>query len=209
MSESAKRPMPNVNTDAARGRILASVRKQKLKPQAAPDADGPWIEYPDPVAVFEESLRSVGGDARHVEPAQLADVIKGLEPYQQGKLRLSTVEIDGLEWTLDVNHVDDPHQLEEVDFAVLSGEFCVAENGAIWVTDRNVRQRTVYFITQHLALVVPRDAVVSNMHQAYERLRFDDNAFGCFISGPSKTADIEQSLVIGAHGARSLTVLLT
>ena len=72
----------------------------------------------------------------------------------------------------------------------------------------NIRQRTIYFIAQHLALVVPRSEVVSNMHQAYQRLRFDDNAFGCFVSGPSKTADIEQSLVIGAHGARSLTVFL-
>jgi L-lactate dehydrogenase complex protein LldG len=95
-----------------------------------------------------------------------------------------------------------------VDFAILPGKFGVAENGAVWVSDERVRHRVIYFLAQHLALVVPADQIVNNMHEAYEPLRFDGPGFGTFISGPSKTADIEQSLVIGAHGARSLTVLL-
>jgi L-lactate dehydrogenase complex protein LldG len=71
-----------------------------------------------------------------------------------------------------------------------------------------MKHRAILFITQHLVLVVPRDQVIDNMHQAYERLSFADPGFGVFLSGPSKTADIEQSLVIGAHGPRSLTVFL-
>jgi L-lactate dehydrogenase complex protein LldG len=78
----------------------------------------------------------------------------------------------------------------------------------VWVTDEGVPHRAIYFIAQHVALVVPASRVVHNMHEAYERLRFERAGYGCFISGPSKTADIEQSLVIGAHGARSLTVIL-
>jgi L-lactate dehydrogenase complex protein LldG len=46
------------------------------------------------------------------------------------------------------------------------------------------------------------------MHQAYERLQGREYNFGVFIAGPSKTADIEQSLVLGAHGARTMTVFL-
>ena len=57
-------------------------------------------------------------------------------------------------------------------------------------------------------LVVPADRVVSNMHLAYRELDFTTPEYGTFISGPSKTADIEQSLVIGAQGPRSAVVYL-
>ena len=67
----------------------------------------------------------------------------------------------------------------------------------------------IFFIAQHLALVISASNIVHNMHEAYERLSFDSPGFGAFISGPSKTADIEQSLVVGAHGPRSLTVFVT
>ena len=84
----------------------------------------------------------------------------------------------------------------------------MAENGSVWVTDEVLRQRAVYFAVQHLALIVSKQDMVSNMHQAYEKIQFRKPYFGMFLAGPSKTADIEQSLVIGAHGARSLTVFL-
>lgn len=50
------------------------------------------------------------------------------------------------------------------------------------------------------------------MHAAYDRIAALEAAaaygFSTFIAGPSKTADIEQSLVLGAHGPISLTVFL-
>ncbi|MCI0492871.1 MAG: lactate utilization protein, partial [Planctomycetes bacterium] len=113
--------------------------------------------------------------------------------------------------------MDSPHALTDVDIAILLGEFAVAENGAVWVTDRRVPLRVIYFLCQHLVLVVPASEIVDHMHAAYERLAtagtgsrstFAEPVFGVFISGPSKTADIEQALVIGAHGPRSLTVFL-
>jgi L-lactate dehydrogenase complex protein LldG len=84
----------------------------------------------------------------------------------------------------------------------------VAENGAVWVNDVAITHRVLYFLPQHLALVVPAAKLVHNLHDAYAQLPIGQTPFGSFISGPSKTADIEQALVIGAHGARSLTVFL-
>lgn len=104
----------------------------------------------------------------------------------------------------DVN----PHLLEDIELAVLKAQLGVAENGALWVPEANMMQRVVPFICQHLALVVNRKDILSNMHQAYDILGNSNTGFGAFIAGPSKTADIEQSLVLGAHGPRSLTVFI-
>jgi L-lactate dehydrogenase complex protein LldG len=46
------------------------------------------------------------------------------------------------------------------------------------------------------------------MHEACARVAAGPKEYGLFIAGPSKTADIEQALVIGAHGARSCTVFV-
>ena len=120
------------------------------------------------------------------------------------------------EGTIGWESIDEPHDLADVDLAIMSGELAVAENAAVWVSDDGVSQRSAYFLAQHVVLVVPARRLVHNMHEAYAWLAansgdgklFGAPGFGAFISGPSKTADIEQSLVIGAHGARSLHVLL-
>jgi L-lactate dehydrogenase complex protein LldG len=103
---------------------------------------------------------------------------------------------------------DDPHQLEDVDVAVISGHFGVAENSAVWITEELVGHRVLPFICQHLVVIIKKTDIVSTMHQAYHRIADAEYPFGVFIAGPSKTADIEQSLVLGAHGPRSLTVYL-
>jgi L-lactate dehydrogenase complex protein LldG len=101
-----------------------------------------------------------------------------------------------------------PHDLKNVDFAVIRAEFGVAENGALWVTAAQMVIRVLPFITQHLAIIINATDIVSNMHAAYSRTAGSDHDFAAFIAGPSKTADIEQSLVLGAHGSRSLVVFI-
>ena len=102
----------------------------------------------------------------------------------------------------------DSHSFAKLDLAILKGQFGVAENGAIWLEDSNLGLRGIPFITEHLVIVLDRESLVSTMHQAYDRIGNQHAGFGLFIAGPSKTADIEQSLVIGAHGAKSLMVVL-
>jgi L-lactate dehydrogenase complex protein LldG len=102
----------------------------------------------------------------------------------------------------------DVHSFSKLDLAILKGQFGVAENGAIWLDDSELRLRAIPFITEHLVIVISRDSLVATMHQAYDRIGDQHSGFGLFIAGPSKTADIEQSLVIGAHGAKSLMVVL-
>jgi L-lactate dehydrogenase complex protein LldG len=196
----------NSMTDSKQA-ILGAIRRQHPPAAQLPDLARDWIRYDNAQRQFAAVLESVGGRCVVVRSAEeLAHELTGMPAYCEAKQVCSLVP--GVSGNLDLAALADPHELESIDFAVLPGKFAVAENGAVWVTDEGLPHRVVYFIPQHLALVVPASEVIDNMHQAYERLAFSGPGFGIFISGPSKTADIEQSLVIGAHGARSLTVFL-
>ena len=74
--------------------------------------------------------------------------------------------------------------------------------------DSQLPHRVIPFITEHLVIVLSKENLVDTLHQAYKRIGEEHSGFGLFVAGPSKTADIEQSLVIGAHGPVSLTVIL-
>jgi len=83
----------------------------------------------------------------------------------------------------------------------------VAENGCIWVP-QTMKERAIYFISEELVILLDKKNIVNNMHEAYKRVEMNNYGYGVFISGPSKTADIEQALVMGAQAARGVTVVL-
>ena len=186
--------------------ILSSLRAQSLPPTPAPDLAGDWIRYADPLAQFKSVLEAIGGRCHLVANlAELNDRLAATPELAAAGEVVSLVPGAGRP-NVDLAAVEDPHQLQSVDLAILPGEFGVAENGAVWVTSRGVRHRAIFIIVQRLALVLPQREMLCNMHQAYARLALGGDDWGAFIAGPSKTADIEQSLVIGAHGPRSLDV---
>lgn len=199
---------------SSRSSILSALRRHSVPESPLPDLSGDWIHYPDKPARFAEVLAFVGGKPlRVVNQQELVSAIEALPQMAAAKHYVWIVP--GVEPVapagavrVDPSQVAQPSDLDNIDVSVVAGEFGVAENGAVWVTERPVTHRAVYFLAQHVVLVVPTRDLVDNMHEAYERLSFATSGFGLFMSGPSKTADIEQSLVIGAHGPRSLTVVL-
>jgi len=193
---------------SSRDAILSALRRSAVPAAARPDDPAP-TRFPDPVAQFLEMVKAVGGSAARVgDPAALGAELEALPVWAQAKKKVSLVAGAGRS-TVDVASIADPHELEGLDVAVIPGEVAVAENGAVWVPGRNLGpHRAVFVIAEHLVLVVRADAVVSSMQEAYARIEIERPGYGLFISGPSKTADIEQALVIGAHGARSCTVFV-
>ncbi len=198
---------------SSKDEILNKLRKQSVPAVELPDLKAPeltqrWIQYPDPTAQFSEVLSGVGGVCYQVKDVAAAhQKLAELSAFTEAKKVCSQISECGNP-NVSIADITDPHDFEDIDFAILPGEFAVAENGAVWITNDGGPARVLYFLAQHVALLVPASAVVNNMPEAYERLAFAENSFGTFMSGPSKTADIEQSLVIGAHGARSLIVFL-
>lgn len=110
--------------------------------------------------------------------------------------------------SVDPEKITSSKDLEKLDLAIIEGQFGVAENGAVWISDKNFSHRSIPFIPSHLIMVLDSKNIVENMHDAFFNLRDFNDGYGVFISGPSKTADIEQSLVIGAQAALSHTIFL-
>ena len=172
------------------------------------------ITYPDKIGQFREIMVQMGGRAI---VAEAGDDVNELIRKQYPEARriassLNTITCLGKEQKLTCAtfHPDDVEKsgdLDGTDLAIVSGKVGVCENGAVWV-EQDVEQRAVYFISEALVLVLDRKNLVNNMHEAYKRIDTGNYGYGVFISGPSKTADIEQALVMGAHGARDVTVLL-
>lgn len=193
---------------STRDKMLRDLRRQLVPHVPLPEVvHGPWITFDQPLEKLNETLQFVGGTCTPVENvAEIEAALRQFPQWQSARRTFSAVE--GLPGNVQLDEVEDPHQLEDLDFVIYPGQFAVAENGAIWITDERLKHRVVFFITQYLVLVLSRRDVVHNMHEAYERAVVPQPGFGLFLSGPSKTADIEQSLVIGAHGCRQLQLFL-
>jgi L-lactate dehydrogenase complex protein LldG len=190
----------------SRERIRSAIRQHKPAYVPLPDETTFASTYPDRVAQFEAVLTGIGGTLVRVPDWDaLRAHVRALFPDVTNVATTVPELSDLADFSLSVT---DPHELAFVELALLPGTLGVAENGAIWLSEREMGHRALPFITQHLALVLRTDQLVGNLHDAYRCLRPGESGFGAFIAGPSKTADIEQSLVIGAHGARSLVVYL-
>lgn len=190
---------------SSRNDILDNIKRHTTQSYEMPEMKIKGIQYSDKISKFIEVSRFVGGDAVVLEEGKDINQ-KILSLYPNAKKiasNLSDISIANINPDTAIT----PQELNGTDLAIVEGEIGVAENGCVWIP-QNVKHRTIYFIAEYLVIILNKEKLVNNMHEAYEQLTFDPQPFGVFISGPSKTADIEQALVVGAHGAKGVTVIL-
>ena len=191
-------------SSSSRERILNNIRL--FSPEEK--VDHPQIPaFPPPNrslrSDFEQRLQEAGGASQFV--SNVADAFSRLHAlHPDAKVICSAVpEING---TRNVHDVGDPHELADVDVGILRAQFGVAESGAIWLTQEDLVVDALAFLSQHLVVLLDPEQIVPDMHKAYQRVQLGKTAFGCFMMGPSATADVEATLVHGAQGARSLNI---
>jgi L-lactate dehydrogenase complex protein LldG len=149
--------------------------------------------------------KSVGGNAIEVESGRdVNELIRELFPDAK-EIASNLPEITIA--TRNPDEVGRARDLNGTDVGIIRGEFGVAENACVWIPQQ-MKEKAVMFIAENLVILLAKSQIVNNMHEAYKRINFNDYGYGTFISGPSKTADIAQVLVMGAQAARSATVLL-
>ena len=212
---------------STREEILKQLRQNARETYDMPQLDHlKPISYTDPVAEFIQKATTTAG-AKVVElkeGEQLNDVIQaianalpscgggGAPINGGGGAPIIASNLPGVEAQINPDTVAEAQELMKVDVGVIEGHIGVAENACIWIP-QTMKEKAICFASEQLIIVLRRDAIVNNMHEAYERIAaskeyFQQYKFGTFISGPSKTADIESALVYGAQAARGVTVLL-
>ena len=186
--------------------LLQKLRNNTREQYDMPADDIQGITYDDTVAQFIEMSQAVGANV--VEAAtgdSIDDIIR--KAYPDAKVVASNFPEVKIA-TLNPDTVADAQALNGTDVGVVSGQIGVAENGCVWIP-QSMKQKAVCFICEYLVIVLPKSGIVNNMHEAYARIEMPATGLGTFISGPSKTADIEQALVMGAQAARGVTVVIT
>ena len=191
---------------SSREKILEALKKNQPDQVELPAIPTYEQTEKDNVLQFKNTLLFIGGQA--IEVNGYADMITYIKEYfGEAKRILSTIEV--LHPVAEIKaHYPYPHSLEDVGLTILNAQFGVAENGAVWITDDLLPARALPFITEFLAVVLEKKNIVPTMQEAYDRIGVSDYGFGVFIAGPSKTSDIEQSLVLGAHGPKGMTIFL-
>ena len=185
-------------------RYRANVREKFDMPDLS---DIKAITYPDPLVQFIKMTESVGGHVIELKEEQdINAVVKELYPDAK-EIASNLPEITIA--TRNPDTVGSANDLNGTDVGVIRGQFGVAENACVWIPQQ-MKEKAVCFISENLVILLPKSQIVNNMHEAYKRIAFDKtyDGYGTFISGPSKTADIAQVLVMGAQAARSATILL-
>lgn len=166
--------------------------------------------FSDPVGSFIENVKTVSG-AKVIELKE-GDDLNAIIRNAYPEAKSIGSNLPAVKATVNPDTVGDARELMSVDVGVVEGKIGVAENGCIWIP-QTMKEKAVCFASEYLVILVRRQDIVSNMHEAYKRIEqtpefFEPYKFGTFISGPSKTADIESALVYGAQAARGVTVIL-
>lgn len=197
---------------SARERILARVRGAVGRTLDPPAAFVPAPRSAD-FASFARWLTLAGGEAHgpYAVDALAAHVTeRGRSWSRGGRVLASDAALGRLgegPWQ-PIPPGEDPHGFADVSVAIFCGALGVAENGAVGLDGREASPRALPVLCERLILLLDTSRIVPDMHAALGELPADALAHHhfTFIAGPSKTADIEGELVLGAHGPRELAV---
>jgi L-lactate dehydrogenase complex protein LldG len=183
---------------------------------------GTWAPPPDLFGRFAEELKGVQGEARRC--GSMAEVCQVLAELHEelGSRPLAVVDhplcraaIADLpaEQVVVVEPGWDRERLADLSVAVLPAEFLLADTGSAVLWPRSSAERLLCYLPTTAIVLARQEGLVSHMSDVWDRLSDRAADFGTrgemvFVTGPSRTADIEKKLVLGAHGPKRLVVVM-
>lgn len=171
------------------------------------------------VSLFEKNSLDLKTEVRHCADAtavaaELADLAREHSWQSIGSHHFPLGDEAVSKLGLPVVFTDSPYEtsaLERCDAGVSGCECLIAQTGGILVTSRSAGGRVLSVLPPHHVVIASTAQLVGDLSDAFCVLKKNHGsapAFASFITGPSRTGDIERILVLGAHGPKKLTVLL-
>ncbi len=166
---------------------------------------------------FIAAAKNVGAEVVHLQDC--AEAIRYIAEKADGPILVpdqASLERAGLTAALqqqaEVRVTFDKAEAEQADAGVTGANFGIAETGTVALesTDEKVRLATT-LPTRHFVLLDPQKIVADGQAAIPHVRRLHDRSptnFIAYITGPSRTADIERVLTIGVHGPKELHILL-
>ncbi|MDE2968118.1 MAG: LUD domain-containing protein [Chloroflexota bacterium] len=109
----------------------------------------------------------------------------------------------------DLPDVNDPlRSIADRAVGITQAELAIAETGSVLLIEPSPRDRAVSLLTKHLIVAVSEGDIIEELADGFRWLARQPRAasYATFVTGPSRTADIERSLTIGVQGPSRLTV---
>lgn len=202
-------------------RVIAAIRASLGRQAGLPAGPRPGVIPPRPpqdldreIDLFLSEVNKLSGDARRIDPLQLPPALNGLvesEAIRRATMwstpLLRRLDISGLLERLGVEIIpanSDKRLLATCDLGVTEVDFALAETGTIGLLSSVDKPRSVSLLPRvHLALIQP-GVFRPDMTQVFTEAKNHD--YLVFITGPSRTSDIELTVTLGVHGPKSLSV---
>lgn len=197
------------------GKGDAVARRVALEASLAQPSRGPQPVFPDDLAGrFQQRAESLAStvDSAATRDAVPAAVARYLAAQGLPAAAVAAPELTALDWAASALEIRFGAAVD-ADRTGISGCFCaIAETGTLMLLSGPITPSTVSLLPEtHIALVdVAR--IVPTMEDAFALLRAECGRLPRavnFVSGPSRTGDIEQTIVLGAHGPRRVHLILT
>ena len=201
--------------------VLENIRRSLGRSEQSPLSARPAILTPrqpnsvdSEIASFLDEIRKLSGVGQEFPPAETESALKNLVAEQN--IKKATVWNTALLKQLGIaDHLialgvklvspnADKHTIAECDLGVTEADFILPETGTIILRSSAEKPRAVSLVPRvHLAIVTPSSLRV-DMHQVFSESKHSN--YLVFITGPSRTADIELTVTLGVHGPKNLYV---
>jgi L-lactate dehydrogenase complex protein LldG len=207
--------------DAILGRVRAALTGEP--DSAAPTyelwPEGTWPAPDDLFARFADELQRVQGESKRCKTVEEARQF--VQELRQGLGNPETIcgvhptcvqLVQGLAGISSVDDRMDRRELAAIPMAIMPASFLLADTGTVVVLPRNHAERLLCYLPEVSILIAGPGSIVPHLSDVWARLTqqaTDTEVRGemLLVTGPSRTADIEKKLVLGAHGPRRLIVM--